>query len=408
VKSTPSSSTEAPSSHGPSGSGATDPVVEPAAWLRIEVDREALRGNMALFRERVRRPARLLAVVKANGYGHGILIAARAFLAGGADMLGVHSVSEARTLRKGGMTAPVLVLGPADREEVQAAAGLGDVELTVGSLAGCRAVTGAAREGAGCRVHLKVETGVYRQGLLEDELDAALAELDAAGVRVVGLSSHFADIEDTTDHSFAQRQQERFDHFCALMAARGHQSICRHMSCSAAAILWESTQLDLVRVGISGYGIWPSRETLVSARQAGQNQLALRAALTWKCLISQVKPVPAGRTVGYGRTWKTPLDSRIAVLPVGYYDGYPRALSNRAFVLVRGRRAPVRGRICMNLCMVDVTHIPDARAGDEAVLLGRQGEEEITPALLADLLGTIPYEVIVLPGSSWQRVAVAP
>jgi alanine racemase len=407
VRSTPSSSTDAHPQSAAAGRVAPGSVAPPAPWLRIEVNQEALRHNMALFRERIEKPARLLAVVKAGGYGHGILIAAQAFLAGGADMLGVHSLSEAAALRDGGIAAPILILGPVDSEEVLGATRLGDVELTVSSLTGCRAVAAAAKQGADCSVHLKVETGVYRQGLLESELDAAVAELGvAANVKLVGLSSHFADIEDTTDHSFAQRQRELFERFSAALAARGHGRLCRHMSCSASAILWKSSHHDLVRVGISGYGIWPSRETLISARQVGRNQLALRPALTWKCRIAQIKELPAGHTVGYGRTWKAPLDSRIAVLPVGYSDGYPRALSNRAYVLIRGQRAPVRGRICMNLCMVDVTHIPGAEAGDEAVLLGRQDQEEITAELLAELLGTIPYEVVVLPGETWQRVAV--
>jgi alanine racemase len=128
--------------------------------------------------------------------------------------------------------------------------------------------------------------------------------------------------------------------------------------------------------------------------------------MTWKVAISQVRRVPAGETVGYGRTWKAMTDSRIAVLPVGYSDGWPRALSGRAHVLVHGRRAPLVGRVCMNLCMADVTHVPEARAGDTAVLLGRQGDEAVTVEMLADLLGTIPYEVLTLPGQSWTRVAV--
>jgi len=374
--------------------------------LRIEVSVAALQRNMALFRERVSPPARLLGVVKADGYGHGILLAARAFLAGGADLLGVHSLAEARHLREGGVGAPLLVLGPVTAPEAAAAAGL-SVELTVASLAGAEAVAAAAGQGASCLVHLKVETGVYRQGVEQAELEAVLAVLaDAPGVELCGLSSHYADIEDTTDHSFARLQTERFEDFVQVLAGRGYDGLDLHMSCSAAAILWPGSGRDIVRVGIAGYGIWPSRETFISAREAGRNQLDLCPALSWKCSVAQVKEVPAGQTVGYGRTWKAPLDSRIAVLPVGYSDGYLRALSGRAHVLIRGCRAPVRGRICMNLCMVDVTHIPSVVAGDETVLLGRQQDEEITAEFLADLLNTIPYEILTLPGPSWQRVAV--
>ncbi len=377
-------------------------------WLRIEVDRAALRHNAALFRALAQPSARLMAVVKADGYGHGIVIAARAFLDGGADLLGVHAVAEAQSLRVAGVRAPILILGPLPGAGVALARRL-RCEITVGSLAGLDAAVAAAGAPGDTPlpVHLKVETGVNRQGIVEGELDAALSRLAAApGLRLSGLSSHFADIEDTTDHTFANAQMARFEAWRAALAARGHGALEHHMSCSAAAILWPESHRALVRIGVSAYGIWPSRESRVSARGAGRGELALRPALTWSCGVSQVRTVPAGETVGYGRTWKAPVESRIALLPVGYADGWPRALSGRAHVLLRGARAPLRGRICMNLCMADVTHIPGVAAGERAVLLGRQGDETISAELLADWLGTIPYEVLTLPGASWVRTAV--
>jgi alanine racemase len=371
--------------------------------LTIEVDRAALSRNIAVFRRLAGKSTRLMAVVKADAYGHGLLIAAQAFLDGGADLLGVHSVAEAQRLRSAGITAPVLVLGPVTRSEA-AAAGELDVEVTVASLPACQA---AAACGAALKVHLKVETGVNRQGLVESELPEAVAILRSApALEVVGLSSHFADIEDTTDHGFAEAQMARFEGFRVLLARDGYANLAHLMSCSAAALLWDRSHRAIVRVGISAYGVWPSRETLVSVRQRGREEVTLEPAVTWKVTVSQVRRVPAGETVGYGRSWKAMTDSRIAVLPVGYSDGWPRALSGRGYVLIHGRRAPLVGRICMNLCMADVTHIPDAAAGDAAVLLGRQDTETVTPVMLADLLGTIPYEVLILPGSSWTRVPV--
>jgi alanine racemase len=382
------------------------PGMDGEGWLRLEVDTAALRHNAQQLRSLVRPPARLLLVVKADGYGHGLELAARAFLDGGADVLGVHAMEEALRLRGVGIRAPILVLGPLDEREVVGAAAVG-CDITVGSLEGVAAVTAAAGGGLAIRVHLKVETGVNRQGVREEDFATAVGALTAApGVRLVGLSSHFADIEDTTDHGFALRQQARFDAFARRLADLGHDDVCRHMSCSAATVLWEASHRDLARVGVAAYGVWPSRETLVAARLAGRHDLDLRPAMTWKVRLSQVKAVPAGETVGYGRTWLAPTDSRIAVLPVGYADGYPRGLSSRAHVLVRGRRAPVRGRICMNLCMVDVTHVPGAEAGDDAVLLGRQGEDAITYEQMAEWLGTIVYEVLTLPRSTWRRVEV--
>jgi len=376
-------------------------------WLRIVVDRAALRHNMAEFRRHVPESSRLLAVVKSDAYGHGLLTAASAFLEGGADMLGVHSAAEARALRRDGVGAPILVLGPLDRDGVVLAGRLG-VEFTVSSVSGAHAASAAASAVEGpLRVHLKVETGVNRQGIVEGELDEVLGILAGEPkVKLVGLSSHFADIEDTTDHSFARTQSERFKRWRTALAQRGIADPCVHMSCSAAAILWPDAEAGLVRVGIAGYGVWPSRETFVSARDRNVVDLDLKPAVSWRCRVSQVRTVPAGETVGYGRRWKAPVESRIAVLPVGYADGYPRALSGCAHVLLGGLRAPVVGRICMNLTMVDVTHIPGVESGDEAVLLGRQGEEHVTAEDLAGWLGTIPYEVLVRPGASWTRTEV--
>ncbi len=376
------------------------------SWLTVLVDRAALTANMESFRRLVPQQVKLMAVVKANAYGHGLLIAARAFLDGGADVLGVHALGELRALRDGGVTAPVLVLGPLTAAEAAAAAAL-DAEVTVGSLAGLEWAAAAAAGGAPVRVHLKVETGVNRQGLTEAELPAALQRLDAVeGLQLAGLSSHFADIEDTTDHGFAERQMARFAGYRDVLAAAGRGDVVEHMSCSAAVLLWDRSHRGMARVGVSAYGLWPSRETRVAVRQRGREEIALRPAVTWQVRVSQVRDVPAGETVGYGRTWKAVRDSRIAVLPVGYADGWPRALSGRAHVLIGGQRAPLVGRICMNLCMADVTHLPAVQAGDPAVLLGRQGDETVTAEMLADQLGTIAYEVLTLPGPSWDWAAV--
>jgi alanine racemase len=390
----------------PDGSAPTG-LDQDRPWLSIEVDTALLAENIAVFRRLVNPATQLLAVVKANAYGHGLLLAARAFLQGGADILGVHSLSEARRLRDGGLEARIIVLGPVTGSEAVEASRLG-VEVTLGSAAAVLAVSRVnASLQTNLKVHLKVETGVNRQGLLEEELAAALGILSSSSnVQPVGMSSHFADIEDTTDHGFARRQMERFSDFARIWKDGGFSSPEVHMSCSAAVLLFDSTHGGIARVGVSAYGIWPSRETRVAARQLNRPEIVLKPAVTWKVRVAQVRSVPAGETVGYGRSWKAMTDTRVAVLPVGYSDGVPRALSGRGHVLLGGKRAPLIGRICMNLCMVDVTHIPGVVAGDEAVLLGRQGTEEITAEMLADHLGTIAYEVLTLPGESWTRISI--
>ena len=374
---------------------------EPGAWLTLEVDTGALTHNIEEMRRLVASPVRLMAVVKAEAYGHGLLCASRAFLAGGADMLGVHTWTEARRLRQGGISAPVLILGPVDTPEAGAAADAG-VEITVSSP---DALAWAAAADRDLRIHLKVETGVNRQGLTEAEIPAVRELLGQnPRLRVAGVASHFADVEDTTDHGFARRQMERFHAHRAALTDLLEPDALVHMTCSAATLLWPEIHGGMARVGVAAYGIWPSRETLVSFRESGRGPVDLRPAMTLKVRISQVRRVPAGETVGYGRSWKAMTDSTIAVLPVGYSDGLPRALGGRAHVLVGGYRAPLVGRICMNLCMADVSNIPGVRAGDPAVFLGRQGAEVITAEMLADHLGTIPYEILTLPGPTWHRV----
>jgi alanine racemase len=187
---------------------------------------------------------------------------------------------------------------------------------------------------------------------------------------------------------------ERFSRMADSLQCEDGRPPMRHAACSAAALLFTETHLDLARVGISLYGLWPSRETYVSCLEEGQPALDLHPALTWKTRVAQVKNVAEGSFIGYGCTYRTTRPSRIAALPVGYHEGYDRGLSGVAHVLVRGRRAPVRGRVCMNICMVDVTDIPGVEVEDEVVLLGTQGDERVSAEQLAAWCGTISYEIV--------------
>jgi len=249
----------------------------------------------------------------------------------------------------------------------------------------------AAKAGRQVRVHVKVETGTHRQGVLERDLPSFAERIRRSPHLVLeGMTTHFANIEDTTDHRMAEGQIAAFDRAQEALAPVA----VRHAACSAAALLFTRTHLELARVGISMYGLWPSKETYVSLLERGKLALDLQPVLTWKTRVAQVKDVPEGAYVGYGCTWRAGRNSRIAVLPVGYFEGYDRGLSGIAHVLVRERRAPVRGRVCMNMCMVDVTDIPGVTVEDEVVLLGRQGEERIPAEQLAAWCGTISYEVV--------------
>ena len=376
------------------------------SWLEIDVG--ALAANVRAFRARL-GGARFAAVVKSEAYGHGVALVAPAALRAGADWLAVWGANEGLPLRAlVGPDVPILCLGhtpPQDFPEAVAA----DLRLTLYDPAAIPALARAARAaGRTARIHLKLETGTHRQGLEADEA-VALARAVAAvapAVELEGVSTHFADIEDTTDHGYAEAQLARFTDSVERVSAAGTRPGVRHTACSAAAILFPHTHFDMARVGISLYGLWPSRETLVSARERGLSGFALTPVMAWKALVAQVKDVAAGGYVGYGRTWRAQRRTRVAVIPVGYFEGYSRALSSRAHVLVRGRRAPVLGRVCMNMFMVDVTDVPGAAAGDVATLLGRDGDEAVTAEALAGWAGTIHYEITTRVNPLLPRIAV--
>jgi alanine racemase len=221
-----------------------------------------------------------------------------------------------------------------------------------------------------------------------------------------GLSTHYANIEDVTEHHFAEYQLRNFREVCSLLESNGVSVPVRHTACTAAAILFPNTLFNMARVGIGLYGLWPSKETKISALQAHVPLNELKPVLAWKTRIAQIKLVKSGETIGYGCTDVATQDTRLAVLPIGYYDGYDRKLSSIGYVLIRGRRAPLRGRVCMNMIMVDVTNISKAELEDEVVLLGRQGGDSVSAEVLAGKIGTINYEVIARINPLLPRIVV--
>jgi len=371
-----------------------------------EVSTAALATNLREFRTLVGSRCELAVVVKSNAYGHGLVLASRTFLEAGADLLCVHDLWEAETLRTAGVRAPIHVLGRVEPNQAPEAVALG-VSLVAYDADLVRALSAATPPGRRTAIHLKVETGTHRQGLPLEEV-LALAELARrlSGVEVSGVASHFADVEDTTHHDFARNQMAVFREALEAVRRAGWPEARGDLANSAATILWPEAHLDRVRLGIGAYGMWPSAETRVSAAMIHRDQVTLRPALTWKSRVAQVQRVAAGEFVGYGRTWRTPRPTLLAVVPVGYADGYDRGLSNLAHMLIRGQRAAVRGRVCMNMTMVDVTDIAGVAPGEEAVLLGDQGDESLTAERLAQWAGTINYEITTRIAESVPRVAV--
>jgi alanine racemase len=372
----------------------------------VEISRSALANNIREFRRIIGPKTLLCPCVKANAYGHGLVETARIFLSAGADWLSVNALFEARELRRAGITAPVYVLGYIPPEGLREALDL-DCRLVVFSKDHIRALAQAAKStGRQARVHIKVETGSNRMGVrLEYLADFARFIQKQKLLEIEGLATHFANIEDTTDHSFAELQLQRFTEASGLLQAAGIPVPIRHCANSAATILFPQTHFEMVRLGIAGYGMWPSNETYVSFIKERKNNFHLVPAFTWKTRIAQLKTIPAGEFVGYGCTYKTSHKTRLAVIPVGYYDGYDRGIAG-GHVLIRGRRAAIRGRICMDMLMAEVTDIPGVQSGDDVVLMGRSGDECISAELFAQWAATINYEVTTRVNERIPRILV--
>jgi alanine racemase len=373
----------------------------------IETSGAAIRHNLALFRRLLRPQTRILAVVKANAYGHGLAQVVEACSSGGVEMLGVHAADEILALRKIGVRLPILVMGYLTAEQIAAAVDA-DVHVLVSSQEVLAALAARARKlSVALPIHVKVDTGAHRQGVAPDEAPALALAAREQGLAVAGVATHFANIEDTTDHAYAFRQLERFRaSVAAVERAVGPLSFV-HAACSAAALLFREADFSMVRLGISLYGHWPSKETYLSWLLAhGRDGVKLEPVLSWRARVGQVKSVAAGEPIGYGLTYRPTRDSRIAVLPVGYADGYPRALSNRGRVLVRGRPAPVVGRICMDVMMIDVTDIDGVAEGDVATLIGADGNERVSAEELAEHAATINYEVLARLSPTIERFLV--
>jgi len=360
---------------------------------RAEVDLSAIAGNVAVLKSLLKPAVRFCAVVKADGYGHGAVAVAAEALRAGADCLAVAILDEALSLRAAGFTCPILILGytPPIQAHLVAENGL---TQTIYNQTQAEALAGAGQAlGLSVKVHMKVDTGMGRLGLAPAEAaDFALSLAGRPNLDLEGIYTHFAKA-DSRDKSSARRQFQIFQETVSAIAGRGLTIPICHAANSAALLDLPETHLDMVRVGLSLYGLWPSEET--------SRPVELRAALRFKTRIAQLKVVPAGTPLSYGETFITARESRIATLPVGYADGWSRRLSHKAQIVVSGQRAPIVGRVCMDQCLADVTDIPGLSEGDDILLFGGP---ELPAEEPAGLLDTINYEVICMIGKRVPRV----
>jgi len=360
------------------------------------IDHEALRSNLRQIRDKVGSCVKILCMVKANGYGHGATEISPTLARAGADAFGVATLEEAVQLREAGIQAPLIVLAGVFPAQLDTFV---EYKLTpvVHDLISLKALDReSSRRQVELGVHLKIDTGMGRLGFLAAEADQWIAAIkQAESLHIQGVFSHFSHAE-SVQGDYTQKQLEIFKRVLGQLRSAGVIPDLVHLANSAATITLPAAYFDMVRPGLMLYGVYPSPNM--------KEQINLKPVLSWKTKILQLKNVPSGTSVSYGQTYVTERESLIATLPIGYADGYPRVLSNRGEALVRGQRARIAGRVCMDLTMIDVTDIRNVRQGDEVVLLGRQGGAEISADEIAAWANTISYEILTSIGTRVPRI----
>ena len=363
-------------------------------WAEVHLDR--LEANVGKIREMLKPGCRIMGIVKADAYGHGAVACARALCRAGVEYLGVSNLEEAIQLRRAGIAQPILVISYTPSSEAVRLAAY-NVTQTVLSLPYAEELNRAAvSAGVRLKVHIKLDTGMSRVGFVchrEDEVAPTAAQVLAAcrlpALEPEGIFTHFASADEEDDGGFTRKQFSLFTAVTDAVEAGGVHFALRHCCNSAATVRFPEMHLDMVRPGIILYGLAP--DTWMQGTLAG-----FRSVMELKTMVSMVKDLPLGNTVSYNRTYTTQSLRRVATLPIGYADGYSRALSNRAEMLIHGRRVPVIGRVCMDQCMVDVTDVPDVGEGSTLTVFGEDDGELLSVNELAALAGTINYEIVCL------------
>jgi alanine racemase len=381
----------------------------------IELSKKALEKNIRFLRKRIGSSPVFCSVIKGNAYGHRIRDFVPLATQCGLRYFAVSSAEEAAEAgRHATADSRIMIMGYIDDADIEWAIreGISFYVFDLGRLEAARAA--ALATGLAARVHLEIETGLNRTGLDREEVERAAEMLKRnAGLLVLeGVCTHYAGAESIGNYVRIKNQILRFEETISVLERHGINIPLRHTACSAAALRYPETIMDLVRFGIAQYGFWPSKETRIeyalACRERGKVHIQnpLKAVLTWKSRIMSIRKVDTGQYVGYGSIYQTSRTQRIATIPVGYSHGFARDLSNLGHVLVRGKRAPVVGFVSMNATTIDVSHIPEARKGDEVVLIGRQGKNEISISSFSDMSRKLNYEVLVRIPSEIPRVIV--
>ena len=365
----------------------------------IELNAESLRHNYRVFSKIVGKK-KLAPVLKSNAYGHGLKETYEAIKSENPEWLAVNYVEEGVAVRGFGFKGRVLVVGPFVPDEMAAAA-LHKLEMLVGHDEG---ITSWLTASSKPELHIEFDTGMSRQGFHPEDASKLADRLLGHKKLIRGVCMHFANVEDVTEHEYAKVQLERFDLARDAFSTRGFEVIV-HAASSASTLILDESRFDLARVGISTYGFWPSQATRISYKQLHESLVDLKPVLSWRTKVTSINDVAQGQYIGYGCTFKARHAMRVAVLPVGYFEGYPRIASgSQAYVLIHGERCPIVGRICMNMMMIDVTDIAaKIKVGDVATFIGTDGKETISASDVATWSETIHYELVTRLNPAIER-----
>jgi alanine racemase len=363
----------------------------------VEIDKKAIRHNYQAFRSQIGKKCSLMSVVKSNAYGHSLLDFSKEIEKLGIDWLGVDSIVEGEALRKEKISSKILVLGHTLPEKIPSAIE-NNLSLTISNLENLKNITRFKMAGK-LHIHLKIDTGMHRQGFFIQDLKKAISLLkkNKDFIEVEGIYTHFAAAKNPSFPKDTRKQLTEFEKAVTLVRSAGFNPF-RHAAATSGTLLFPETHLDMVRVGIGLYGLWPSKET----QAAMKNKIKLDPVLSWKTRVSEIKNLKNGERLGYDFTESVHRDSKIAILPIGYWHGYPRSLSSVGHVTIRDKACKILGRVAMDMIVVDVTKIGNIKPGESVTLIG----EDLPADYLADLAGTVNYEIVTRINPLIKRIFV--
>lgn len=379
--------------------------IKPEYKTWIELERRALRHNIEIFRSILKKRTKLFAVVKSNAYGHGLIDFSKIADEFGVEGFCVDSVIEGLKLRDASIKKPILVLGPSSTREQLKEAGIADIILTISNLDALKTLL---RNKLAPDFHLKIDTGMHRQGFYLADLLIALRLIRSSKLksRLKGIYTHFAAAKDITYPDYTLRQLDKFKNAADLCRKAGFKDLIYHTAATGGTTLHHQTHFDMVRVGIGLYGYWPTKEIETQHSLIWKRKLLLKPVLSWRAIISEVKKFNPGDFIGYDLTEKVLTKTTGAIIPIGYWHGFPRTLSSIGLVLIDGQFAKVMGRVSMDLITVGLPHGLKIKAGAIATLIGKDGKKEISAQKLAELEKTSHYEAITRLNPLIKKIVV--